>query len=172
MHTNAPTPVHRRRGADHPRRETAAGPAHPLRDDGVARKPIRYRRRPVSAHWDRRPSRQRWPVTRALSRWHWRGSVALLAVCLAFFIYPLLPNDDVINSDWPAFATGARLIVSDPGHLYDLDVQQRVERDVTGGRGPVTPRVHGIFPFPAPARGALLARPVQALGAHRRGRAR
>ena len=52
-----------------------------------------------------------------MSRWQWRGSVALLAVCLAFFIYPLLPNDDVINSDWPAFATGARLIVSDPGHL-------------------------------------------------------
>src|SRR2546430_9012699 len=164
MHTNAPTPVHRRRGADHPRRETAAGPAHPLRDDGVARKPIRYRRRPVSAHWDRRPSRQRWPVTRALSRWHWRGSVALLAVCLAFVIYPLLPNDDVINSDWPAFATGARLIVSDPGHLYDLDVQQRVERDVTGGRVLVTLGIHGILPFLAPAWVALLAVPFEAFG--------
>src|SRR5438552_3953842 len=60
-------------------------------------------------------------------RWRWRGSVALLAVALAFFLYPLLPNDDVINSDWPAFATGARLIISDPGQLYDLDAQQRVQ---------------------------------------------
>ena len=98
------------------------------------------------------------------SRWRWRGSVALLAVCLAFVIYPLLPNDDVINSDWPAFATGARLIVSDPGHLYDLDVQQRVERDVTGGRVLVTLGIHGILPFLAPAWVALLAVPFETFG--------
>ena len=103
-------------------------------------------------------------------RWRWRGSVALLAVCLAFVIYPLLPNDDVINSDWPAFATGARLIVSDPGHLYDLDVQQRVERDVTGGRVLVTLGIHGILPFLAPAWVALLAVPFEALGTDLGGR--
>src|SRR5438876_730208 len=90
-------------------------------------------------------------------RWRWRGSVALLAVALAFFLYPLLPNDDVINSDWPAFATGARLIISDPGHLYDLDAQQRVQLDVTGGRTLVTLGIHGILPFLVPAWVAPLA---------------
>ena len=32
-------------------------------------------------------------------RWRWRGNVALLGVSLAFVLFPLLPNDDVINSD-------------------------------------------------------------------------
>src|SRR3989442_15215495 len=99
-----------------------------------------------------------------MSRWRWRGNVGLLGVALAFVIYPLLPNDDVINSDWPAFAAGARIIVSDPGHLYDLDVQQRVERDVTGGRVLVTLGIHGILPFLAPAWVALLAVPFELLG--------
>jgi len=97
-------------------------------------------------------------------RWRWRGRVALLAVSLAFVLYPLLPNDDVINSDWPAFATGARLIVSDPGHLYDLEVQKRIESDVTGGRTLATPGIEGILPFLAPAWVALLAVPFEAFG--------
>ena len=46
-----------------------------------------------------------------MSRWRWRGNIALLGVALAFVLFPVLPNDDVVNSDWPAFATGARLIV-------------------------------------------------------------
>lgn len=104
------------------------------------------------------------------SRWRWRGSVALLAVCLAYLIYPLLPNDDVINSDWPAFATGARLIVSDPGHLYDLEVQQRVESDVTGGRVLVTLGIRGILPFLAPPWVALVAVPFDAFGTDLGGR--
>lgn len=99
-----------------------------------------------------------------MSSWRWRGSVALLAVGLAFVIYPLLPSFDVINSDWPAFETGARVIVSNPGHLYDLAVQQRVELDVTGGRALVTLGVHGILPFLAPAWVALLAVPFDLLG--------
>ena len=105
-----------------------------------------------------------------MSRWRWRGSVALLAVALAFFIYPLLPNDDVVNSDWPAFAAGARLIVSDPGHLYDIEAQQRAESDVTGGRVLVTPGIHGILPFLAPAWVALLGVPFDALGTDLGGR--
>src|SRR3977135_8041 len=83
--------------------------------------------------------------------WKWRGRVALLGVALAFILYPLTPAIDVINSDWPAFATGARLIVQDPGHLYDLDVQSHVENQVTGGRVLVTLGIHGILPFLAPA---------------------
>jgi hypothetical protein len=105
-----------------------------------------------------------------LTRWQWRGSVALLAVCLAFFIYPLLPNDDVINSDWPAFATGARLVVSDPGHLYDLQTQKRVQLQVTGGRVLVTLGIEGILPFLAPAWVALLAVPFDAFGTETGGR--
>jgi len=96
--------------------------------------------------------------------WRWRGNVALLGVALAFFLLPLLPNEDVINSDWPAFATGARLIESDPGHLYDLEAQQRVQLDVTGGRTLVTLGIHGILPFLAPAYVALLAVPFELLG--------
>jgi hypothetical protein len=105
-----------------------------------------------------------------LSKWRWRGNVALLGVAVAFFIYPLLPSEDVINSDWPAFATGSRLIVSDPVHLYDLAVQQRAESDVTGGRVLVTLGIHGILPFLAPAWVALLAVPFDAFGTDLGGR--
>jgi len=105
-----------------------------------------------------------------VSRWRWRGNIALLGVALAFFLYPLLPNDDVINSDWPAFATGARLIVADPGHLYDFDAQRRVELGVTGGRVLVTLGIHGILPFLAPAWVALIAVPFDLLGTDLGGR--
>jgi hypothetical protein len=105
-----------------------------------------------------------------MSRWRWRGSVALLAVGVAFLIFPLLPQDDVINSDWPAFATGARLIVSDPGHLYDLATQQHVQAEVTGGRVLITPGIEGILPFLAPAWVALLAVPFDAFGTDLGGR--
>lgn len=105
------------------------------------------------------------------SRWRWRGNIALLGVSLAFVLFPLLPEDDVVNSDWPAFATGARLIVSDPGHLYDLDVQRRVESDVTGGRVLVSLGIHGILPFLAPAWVALVAVPFDLLGTDIGGRA-
>lgn len=105
-----------------------------------------------------------------MSRWRWRGTVALLGVALAFFIYPLLPNEDVINSDWPAFATGARLIVTDPAHLYDLDTQRRVETDVTGGRVLVTLSIKGILPFLAPPWVAFIGVPFDALGPNLGGR--
>ncbi|HET7419043.1 MAG TPA: glycosyltransferase 87 family protein [Candidatus Dormibacteraeota bacterium] len=105
------------------------------------------------------------------SRWRWRGNIALLGVSLAFVLFPLLPNDDVVNSDWPAFATGARIIVNDPGHLYDLDVQRRVESDVTGGRVLVSLGIKGILPFLAPAWVALVAVPFELLGTNLGGRA-
>src|SRR5207247_961308 len=79
-------------------------------------------------------------------RWRWRGSVAMLAGALAFFLYPLLPNDDVINSDWPAFATGARLRISGPGHLDDVHARPRVQLALTGGRPAVTLGVRGVSP--------------------------
>ena len=99
-----------------------------------------------------------------VSKWRWRGNIALLGVALAFVLYPLLPNADVTNSDWPAFATGARLIVSDPSHLYDLKVQRQAESDVTGGRVLVTLGIGGILPFLAPAWVALLAAPFEVFG--------
>jgi len=105
-----------------------------------------------------------------LSRWQWRGRVALAGVALAFVLYPLTPADDVISSDWPAFATGAHLVVSDPAHLYDLDAQQKVELEVTGGRRLVTLGIHGILPFLAPAWVALLAVPFALAGADLGGR--
>lgn len=103
-------------------------------------------------------------------RWRRRGTVALLAVALAFAVFPLLPNVDVVNSDWPAFATGARLIVTDPAHLYDLAAQQKVQAEVTGGRVLVTPGIEGILPFLAPAWVALIAVPFDALGTDAGGR--
>ena len=100
-----------------------------------------------------------------MTRWRWRGSVALLAVAVAFVIYPLVEGEnDVINSDWPAFATGGRLIVSDPTHLYDFEVQRPVELDVTGGRSLVTPGIQGFLPFLAPAWVAFIAVPFDLLG--------
>ena len=103
-------------------------------------------------------------------RWRWRGQVALLAVCLAFVIYPVLPNEDVINSDWPAFATGAQMIVADPQHMYDLHVQERYQRFITGGRTLVTPGIEGILPFLAPPWVALLAVPFDVFGTDLGGR--
>ena len=104
-------------------------------------------------------------------RWRWRGTVALTAVALAFLLFPLAePGNNVINSDWPAFATGAKLAISDPGHLYDLDVQQRVQLEVTGGRQLVTYGIHGILPFLAPAWVALVAVPFELLGTELGGR--
>ena len=106
-----------------------------------------------------------------LNRWRWRGSVALLAVAVAFVIYPLVEGEnDVINSDWPAFATGARLIVESPGHLYDFDLQRRVELEVTGGRSLATVGIHGILPFLAPAWVALIAVPFAVFGTNVGGR--
>jgi len=103
--------------------------------------------------------------------WRWRGSVALVAVALGFVIYPLIEGSgDVINSDWPAFATGARLIVQDPGHLYDLETQRHVQLEITGGRTLVTPGINGILPFLAPAWVAFLAVPFELLGTELGGR--
>jgi hypothetical protein len=97
--------------------------------------------------------------------------VALVGISLAFVIYPLIESkDDVINSDWPAFATGARLIVNDPGHLYDLDKQKQVEFQVTGGKVLVTLGIKGILPFLAPAWVGLVAVPFEALGTDLGGR--
>ena len=106
-----------------------------------------------------------------MTRWRWRGSVALLAVAVGFVIYPLIEGEnDVINSDWPAFATGAKLIVENPGHLYDLDVQRRTQLEVTGGRTLVTLGIKGILPFLAPAWVALIAVPFDVLGTNIGGR--
>jgi hypothetical protein len=106
-----------------------------------------------------------------VTRWRWRGSVALLAVAVGFVIYPLIEGEgDVINSDWPAFATGARLIVENPGHLYDIDAQRRTQLDVTGGRTLVTLGIKGILPFLAPAWVALIAVPFDLLGTNLGGR--
>ncbi len=99
-----------------------------------------------------------------VNRWRWRGQVALAGVALAFVLFPLTPYDDVISSDWPAFATGARLIATNPAHLYDLDAQQRVQNEITGGRRLVTLGIHGILPFLAPAWVALIALPFEAAG--------
>ncbi len=106
-----------------------------------------------------------------MNRWRWRGSVALLAVAVGFVIYPLIEGEnDVINSDWPAFATGARLIVENPSHLYDLDIQRRTQLEVTGGRTLVTLGIKGILPFLAPAWVALVAVPFDLFGTNLGGR--
>lgn len=91
-------------------------------------------------------------------------------MALAFVLFPLLPNDDVINSDWPAFDTGARLILHNPSRLYDFDVQQRTQLQVTGGRSLVGLSIHGILPFLAPAWVALFAVPFDLLGPNIGGR--
>jgi Glycosyltransferase family 87 len=95
----------------------------------------------------------------------------MVAVALGFVIYPLIEGgNDVINSDWPAFATGGRLIVEDPGHLYDFDTQRRVQLQVTGGRTLVTLGIKGILPFLAPAWVAFIAVPFDLLGTNLGGR--
>ena len=100
------------------------------------------------------------------SRWMWRGSVALLAVAVAFVIYPIVEGgNDIINSDWPVFATGARLLASDPAHLYDVNAQRSAESEITGGRKLVTLGINGILPFDYPAWVAFVALPFELLGA-------
>ena len=97
--------------------------------------------------------------------------VALLAVAVAYVMYPLIEGEnDVINSDWPAFATGARILVSDPSHLYDIEVQRRVQLDVTGGRTLITLGINGILPFVAPAWVAFFPVPFDTLGTNLGGR--
>ena len=97
--------------------------------------------------------------------------VALTAVALGFVVYPLTePGHDVINSDWPAFATGAKLAIADPSHLYDLSAQRRVQLEITGGRQLVTPGIEGILPFLAPAYVAWIAVPFELLGSELGGR--
>ena len=97
--------------------------------------------------------------------------MAMLAVCVGFVIYPVIESSgSVVNSDWPAFATGARIIVDDPGHLYDLSVQRRVESEVTGGRVLVSLGIEGILPFLAPAWAGLVAVPFELLGTDLGGR--
>ncbi len=97
--------------------------------------------------------------------------MAMVAVVLGFVIYPLIESEnDVINSDWPAFATGGRLIVEDPGHLYDFDQQRHVQLEVTGGRTLVTLGINGILPFLAPAWVAFFAVPFELLGTNLGGR--
>ncbi len=104
-------------------------------------------------------------------RWRWRGTVALTAIALGFVIYPLIEsNNDVINSDWPAFATGGRLIVENPSHLYDMGTQHRIQLEVTGGRTLITLGINGILPFLAPAWVAFLAVPFDLLGTNLGGR--
>ena len=44
-------------------------------------------------------------------------------------------------------ATGGRLIIEDPGHLYDFDSQRLIQLEVTGGRTLVTLGINGILPF-------------------------
>ena len=92
-------------------------------------------------------------------------------MALGYVIYPLIEGkNDVINSDWPAFATGAKLIVQDPAHLYDFDVQRRTQLEVTGGRTLIGLGIHGILPFLAPAWVAFFAVPFDALGTDLGGR--
>lgn len=95
----------------------------------------------------------------------------MTGVALGLVIYPVIEGkNDVINSDWPAFATGARLIVEDPGHLYNFDVQRRTQLEVTGGRTLVSLGINGILPFLAPAWVAFFAVPFEALGTDLGGR--
>ena len=95
----------------------------------------------------------------------------MVGIALGFVIYPLTEGkNDVINSDWPAFATGARLIVEDPGHLYNFDVQRRTQLEVTGGRSLISLGINGILPFLAPAWVAFFAVPFEALGTDLGGR--
>src|SRR2546428_1259016 len=97
--------------------------------------------------------------------------VVLTGVALGFGVYPITePGHDVINSDWPAFATGAKIVMTTPSQLDDLDVERRVQIEVTGGRQLVTPGIQGILPFLAPAWVALLAVPFEALGTELGGR--
>ncbi|GAC1475673.1 MAG: hypothetical protein PVS3B2_04960 [Candidatus Dormibacteraceae bacterium] len=105
-----------------------------------------------------------------MTRWRWRGSVALLAVAIGFVMYPVIESEsDVISSDWPAFATGARILLSDPGHLYNFELQRRVELNVTGGRT-LTTIANGFLPFVGPAWTAFFAIPFGLLGPNLGGR--
>lgn len=89
----------------------------------------------------------------------------MLGAALGICAVPLVDSHQaLVNSDWPAFATGGRLAVSDPTHLYDLDVQRGVQRDIVGGASLRERDEMGLLPFNMPPWVALLNAPFAALG--------
>jgi hypothetical protein len=91
--------------------------------------------------------------------------VALLGVSLGICMVPVIDSHQaLVNSDWPAFATGGQLAVSDPAHLYDLTAQARVQRTITGGAVLQASDEVGLLPFNMPPWVAILNAPFAALG--------
>ena len=84
-----------------------------------------------------------------------------MGICLipVFESHPAL-----VNSDWTAFATGGRLAVTDPTHLYSLRAQVSEQRVITGGAVLQAHDEVGILPFDMPPWVALLSAPFAALG--------
>lgn len=98
-------------------------------------------------------------------RWRRRGTVALVGVALGVFLLPVFESHQaLVNSDWPAFATGGRLAASDPVNLYDLKAQAREQRVITGGAALQAHDEEGLLPFDMPPWVALLNAPFAALG--------
>jgi len=92
-------------------------------------------------------------------------------VIFALFVVPLVePHQSLLNSDWPALATGGALAVSDPAHLYDIRVQDAQQRRITGGEVLVARDEEGLLPFDMPPWVALLNAPFAALGTDLGGR--
>ena len=100
-----------------------------------------------------------------MSRWRKRGTAAIAGVVFALFVVPLLePHQSLLNSDWPALATGGSLAVSDPAHLYDIRVQAAQQKRITGGEVLAARDEEGLLPFDMPPWVALLNAPFAALG--------
>ena len=101
------------------------------------------------------------------SRWANRLRAAVVGVGIGIAILPaVIPSQDLINSDWPSYATGGRIILSDhPERLYDLGEQARQEAIITGGGHLVHQQgVGDLLPFHETPWFSLLIAPFVLLG--------
>jgi hypothetical protein len=89
----------------------------------------------------------------------------LVASFLLITVLALVRSDQALrNSDWPSFMVAGRLVVSEPGRLYDRDAERLAQAALVGPGGYSLPGYGGLLPVVAPPWVALYAAPFAGLG--------
>lgn len=85
-----------------------------------------------------------------------------VAIVLAFspnLVRPLVDREELVASDFTVFYTGWSLVLTDPTHTYDVEVQRRVQADIMGSKH----FAGGVMTFYYPPHAALALAPFAAL---------